>query len=365
MKSYSCAGAMSLVFTLVACSGGGDKATSAATGGPQYPAAQQQFYALNKACEESYAKGENEIQKSLAFNECNKRRADFAAQSGISGWTGTIKDISTDQGADVVTVDIEAEIDGFEMTFMTVSNRVSDMNTGSMITPNNPLFNVLAQMKEGQKVTFDATFLQDPEGRRGVWEGSMTEQGSMSDPAFNVKFSDIRPFGASPVTAAAPVPPQAPDTQAMPDVGSEQPRPAPAVAADEQYCGNMFRNLTPEDMNDDAIATFESECPGYDLPIQWQDAALKGASVSQQVKPSFDCAKASTRSEQLICSDSALAALDLALAELYASARARVSDKAGLKDAQNRWRREVRDACSDDACMKREYEDRIAHLRAL
>lgn len=357
-------GVLLLAITLAACSGNNEGANSAAVAAaPQYPAAQQQFYALNKACEESYGKGQNEIQKSLAFNECNKQRSDFAAQHGISGWTGTIKDISTDQGADVVTVDIEAEIDGFEMTFMTVNNRFSDMNTNSMITPDNPLFNVLAQMKEGQKVTFDATFLQDPEGKRGVWEGSMTEQGSMSDPAFNVKFSDIRPFGAAPAAPIAQGSAKTADAQAIAGAASDGSSPAPS--ADEQYCGNMFRNLTPADMSDEAIAKFESECPGYDLPIQWQNAALRESTREDEVKPSFDCAKASTKSEQLICSDGTLASLDRTLADLYGAARARVGDKAGLKDAQNKWRRDVRDACSDVACMKGAYEDRIAHLQGL
>lgn len=347
----------------MACSAGGDGAGSAVASEPQYPTAQQQFYALNKACEANYGKGQNEIQKSLAFNECNKQRAEFAAQNGISGWTGTIKDISTDQGADVVTVDIEAEIDGFEMTFMTVNNRLSDMNTGSMITPGDPLFNALAQMKEGQKVTFDAAFLEDPEGKRGVWEGSMTEQGSMSDPAFNVKFSDIRPFGTAPAVVVNRAPVKADSAPLATQAGAEDSSATPA--ADEQYCGNMFRNLTPADMSDEAIATFEAECPGYDLPIQWQDAALKQASSDLEIKPSFDCAKASTPSEQLICSDGELADLDLKLASLYSSARARVSDKAGLKDAQNKWRRDVRDACSDVTCMKGAYEGRIAHLQSL
>lgn len=355
-------GLLSLAIMLQACSGENSGTNSPAVSVPQYPTTQQQFYALNKACDASYSKGQNEIQKSLSFNDCNKQRSDFAAQHGISGWTGTIKDISTDQGADVVTVDIEAEIDGFEMTFMTVNNRFSDMNTNSMITPDNPLFNVLAQMKEGEKVTFDATFLQDPEGKRGVWEGSMTEQGSMSDPAFNVKFSDIRPFGTTPATTAAQDVAKAANTQ---EVASAAVDTNSAPSADDQYCGNMYRNLTPADFSDDAVAKFESECPGYDLPIQWADVSLRKAMREEEAKPSFDCAKASTRSEQLICSDGALANLDATMASTYSSARERVPDKTALKNAQNKWRRDVRDACGDVSCMMTSYEERIAHLRAL
>lgn len=139
-----------------------------------------------------------------------------------------------------------------------------------------------------------------------------------------------------------------------------------ATAPDEQYCGSMYRNLTPEDMSAEAIAEFKEECPGYDLPIQWQEAEpSRDERVAQNVKPSFDCAKASTRPEQLICSDGALADLDLALASLYSGARARATDKGVLKDAQNRWRKGVRDACGDVACLKVAYEERIAHFQGL
>lgn len=350
-------GFVSVVVMLSACAGGED------VDQVQYPVAQQQFFAINKSCDDAFRKAENDIQRSLAFNECNSQRSQFAAQNLINGWVGRIKDISTDQGADVVTVDIEAEVGGFEMTFGTVNNRFSDMNTNSMILPNSHLFNVLANMKEGDLVMFSAGFLQHPEGKRGLWEISMTEQGSVSDPSFAVKFVDIRPYAPSSVSSA----PQAPTS----DAAIESADTSGAVAGDE-YCGSQYRNLTPADMNDEAIARYEAECPGYDFPVQWQraaDAALREASrdfemSEEEIKPSFDCAKASTPAERLICSDSGLARLDSQLAEVYSTVRAGSADKNALRDEQNAWRRGVRDACSDVSCMSAAYEGRIAQLSA-
>lgn len=373
MKLVIHGGVVALALALAACSGGGDAgsegSTPAAAAAPEFPAAQQQFHALNKACHDNYRNGQNEIQKSLAFNECNRQRTEFAARSGISGWTATIRDISTDQGADVVTLDLVAEVDGYAITYSTVGNRLSDVGSNSLITPDNPLFGVLAGMKEGDRVTFDATFLRDPSGKRGIWEASITEQGSMSDPAFNVKFVDIRPFGAP--AASNPDAPPAQEAGAREGAGMDSADAAEPSSVDDAYCGNMYRNLTPADMSDDAVARFKTECPAYDLPIQWQDAGLadagpsEDATMDQLAKPSFDCAKASTRPEQLVCSDSGLARLDANLADTYAAARARVSDKTGLKDAQNAWRRDVRDACGDVDCVRRAYEERIEHLQRL
>lgn len=178
------------------CSGGGQANVV-------YPDSQQAFYSLNKQCYQSYSGGQNEIQKSLAFNQCNNERLKFSQHQKISGWVGEITDISTDQGADVVSVTIRATIDGFGVSFGTVTNRVSDYATDSMVTPANPLFNILANMKEGEVVAFDAVFLNHPEIDRGLWESSLTEQGSVDEPEFLVRFTRIEsyiPKSASPAT---------------------------------------------------------------------------------------------------------------------------------------------------------------------
>jgi hypothetical protein len=134
----------------------------------------------------------NEIQRSIAFNTCNKARTTFAADSPIKGWLGRIQTISTNQGADVVLLRITTSVDGFDVGYRTVNNRVSDAGSGSLITPGNPIFSVLAGMQEGEVVEFDGDFLQDPSGERGVWESSLTEAGSMEEPGFNLRFTAIR-----------------------------------------------------------------------------------------------------------------------------------------------------------------------------
>lgn len=80
------------------------------------------------------------------------------------------------------------------------------------------------------------------------------------------------------------------------------------------------------------------------------------------VSASFDCAKAGSRVEHIICGDSALAQQDVHLASLYRSARANAADADVLKREQNAWRREVRDACSNAVCVARAYNARIAQL---
>ncbi len=79
--------------------------------------------------------------------------------------------------------------------------------------------------------------------------------------------------------------------------------------------------------------------------------------------PSFDCAKASTGPERLICSNKELSAADVALAQAYRDARNASNDKAWLSEQQSTWRKTVRDAALDVQCMLNAYEQRSAELK--
>jgi len=52
---------------------------------------------------------------------------------------------------------------------------------------------------------------------------------------------------------------------------------------------------------------------------------------------SFDCSKASSKVEKMICTDEALSAADEKLAEAYKTARTSSSDKQALKEQQRNW----------------------------
>lgn len=81
---------------------------------------------------------------------------------------------------------------------------------------------------------------------------------------------------------------------------------------------------------------------------------------------SFDCAKASTPREKTICGDAALSRADDELAAAYkgALAGAEGNGAAYLRAEQRRWLREqARNCRTDAACLRRDYELRIAYMR--
>ena len=138
---------------------------------------------------------------------------------------------------------------------------------------------------------------------------------------------------------------------------------ADATEADEpgqdQICASMYRNLTPSDMTPVAIAEFKQECPGFDLPIQWEEVASAATAEQSDVLPaSFDCTKASTSVEKIICGDPQISHLDGQLANLYSAALRTGASPDAVRASQREWMKR-RNACADSSCVKGAYEERI------
>ena len=95
-----------------------------------------------------------------------------------------------------------------------------------------------------------------------------------------------------------------------------------------------------------------------------------GCANSQQAArngPSFDCRRASTSVERLICRDSGLAALDMILADAYAGVMERLApgDRTVLRQEEARWvagRDRCASAANTYACVTRAYSRRIQEL---
>ena len=104
-------------------------------------------------------------------------------------------------------------------------------------------------------------------------------------------------------------------------------------------------------------------------------SGLHGSGAWGASGPSFDCAKAASGAEELVCTDPSLAALDRELADAYkqaVAAAAAGADKATalplLRATQRGWIK-GRDDCWKAAdslkpCVEQAYRDRIADLQA-
>jgi len=76
---------------------------------------------------------------------------------------------------------------------------------------------------------------------------------------------------------------------------------------------------------------------------------------------SFDCAKATTAVEKLICADAELSKLDDELNAAYKTALQDEKQPEAIRQAQKQWMKE-RNVCVDAACVKGAYETRLKAL---
>lgn len=76
---------------------------------------------------------------------------------------------------------------------------------------------------------------------------------------------------------------------------------------------------------------------------------------------SFDCAKASTGMERLVCGDAALGARDEIMARLYAAAL-KAGKRDGVEARQRKWLRTAQ-ICNASVCLAEAYDRRNAELQ--
>lgn len=89
------------------------------------------------------------------------------------------------------------------------------------------------------------------------------------------------------------------------------------------------------------------------------------ASVPSGIHASFDCNKASSKIEKLICSTPESGDADRRLAVAYAAARAKSNDLNALKADERSWLANERNACADAPCLVRVTNNRIARLSSM
>lgn len=77
---------------------------------------------------------------------------------------------------------------------------------------------------------------------------------------------------------------------------------------------------------------------------------------------SFDCEKATSQVEKLICDNEGLSKLDESLNKAYLKALERPDIRKQMIESQRRWLKNERNACQNAECLKKAYQTRIKEL---
>ena len=98
----------------------------------------------------------------------------------------------------------------------------------------------------------------------------------------------------------------------------------------------------------------------FGLALAWGSA-----SMAEEVRPSFDCAKATTFVEKEICRSPKLATLDRQLARLYRDLFPKDGEYGKIykemREEQRTWVA-ARNECQTLACLEQHYRERIEEL---
>jgi uncharacterized protein len=133
-----------------------------------------------------YNDGSNDLIKGAARVHRRERLCQLLRSAVVRGWTGTVTELSSSSsGKGVLVVSI-----GPQITVATTNNDFSDSIDHTLLDPSSNVFKQAVSLSKGQRVSFSGFFL--PSKTDCVEERSLTQDGSMTDPEFNFRFSDVQ-----------------------------------------------------------------------------------------------------------------------------------------------------------------------------
>ena len=152
------------------------------------PPSQTSFVQAVRQGQAAYQAGANEMAKGAA-RPARARDICSAFQSGRADrWVGTVYGLSSNNdGKGVLTIHL-----GDDIYVKTWNNSLSDTGSNTLIEPSSQLFASANSLSKGQPVVFSGSLFRDKTDC--FRESSMTLSGSLQEPEFIMKFTDIAPI---------------------------------------------------------------------------------------------------------------------------------------------------------------------------
>lgn len=207
----------------------------------------------------------------------------------------------------------------------------------------------IAKIDGQQNFKMEATFADDDQGK-GVRNLQVMESAALIE---NEALIAAKASGNAPPTALQP--------ETKVDAAKAQPAQT-ASAINEAEQPQPSSSTVAKDAS--TVAAQSPETAVASKPAPTSAPVVQSAASSVPIVASFDCSKASTKIEKLICSSPQTADADHRLTAAYHEAASKSTDQATLKEQQRDWLKE-RNACDDAACLLSVTEARINALSAM
>jgi hypothetical protein len=183
IKAAAGCGAAALLIGMLA--GGSGKSASNPVPAQPMPADQARFTKAVLAARTSYKSASNELAAGGIRNSRQQAICNAVMDQSASGWVGKISELTSNgDGKGVVSIELAPNVH-----VSTWNNALSDIGDNTLIDPNSSLFKSLSTMKKGDVVRFSGRFSSSKTDC--VREKSLTLAGSMTDPAFTMRFTSV------------------------------------------------------------------------------------------------------------------------------------------------------------------------------
>jgi aspartyl protease family protein len=151
----------------------------------QAPSDQTRFTSAVVSARASYERAPNELAAGGIRSGRQHAICNIVINQSASDWVGKITKLTSNgDGKGVISIALAPNVQ-----VSTWNNSPSDIGDDTLIDPTSSLFKALATMKVGEPVKFSGRFSSSRTDCVG--EQSVTLQGSMTDPAFTMRFTSI------------------------------------------------------------------------------------------------------------------------------------------------------------------------------
>jgi TonB family protein len=156
------------------------------------PQTQRDFTSLVSSFVEPYHAANTEVLKTnVRFDRkaaLQKYFQDSLVGPRFQDWIGGVSELTTNTEGDA---HISVHLAGSNIVLENWNNRVSDLFAATMIPRESPLYRSLMHIKPGDQVRISGFFLPTSTSADFIEEASLTEQDSIAEPEFIVRFTQI------------------------------------------------------------------------------------------------------------------------------------------------------------------------------
>ena len=154
--------------------------------GTLLPKQQSSFIKIVDEYKIEYQEASNDVKKELLYSERGEKIRSLLYLNHFKDWKAIVNSIETTATGHAY---VSFKLINSDIRLQTWNNGLSDINSNTIITKSDLLYKVVADLNRGDEVLISGSFI--PAGK-GVQEQSITKDGSMRDPEFSVKFSEIK-----------------------------------------------------------------------------------------------------------------------------------------------------------------------------